>query len=284
MSAPNSKSFRAGVVQLRSTESIDDNLEESVRLVRAAAADGAEVVALPENFAFLALDSATRHPGMSLDGREVQTMRSLAQELGVHLLLGSISEASPDPDRCWNTAVWIERDGESAATYRKIHLFDIDIPGAESHRESDRILAGREAVTVDTELGRFGLSICYDLRFPELYRELIDQGATLLCVPAAFTLTTGRDHWLPLLRARAIENQCHVLAPGQWGHHGGRRRSFGHSCILDPWGTVLAEVPDGPGYAVARIDDARTQRVRTQLPALKHRRHGVIQETPCTRD
>jgi len=284
MSTGNQTSFRAGVVQLRSTESRDDNLAESERLIRAAASDGADFIALPENFAFLSLESSTAHPRMTLDGTEVSLMRSLARELGVHLLLGSISEESPDPDRCWNTSVWLDRNGEIATQYRKIHLFDIEIPGAESHRESDRILPGESAVAVDTDLGRFGLSICYDLRFPELYRELVDLGATLLCIPAAFTLTTGRDHWLPLLRARAIENQCHVFAPGQWGHHGGKRRSYGHSCILDPWGTTLAEIPDGTGYAVARIDAARTQRARTQLPVLQHRRHKVIKEIPCIQE
>ena len=194
-----SDGFACAVVQLCSTEDPSTNLETAIGLVRAAADDGAQCIALPENFAWLALSSHTLHPSMPLDGTVVSAMKEVAQDKGIHLLLGSISEPGPDPEHTYNTSVWIAPDGDILGTYRKIHLFDIDIPGAESHRESARIAPGNEVTSIQTDLGVFGLSICYDLRFPELYRSLVDQGADILCVPAAFTQTTGKDHWHPLL-------------------------------------------------------------------------------------
>jgi len=267
--------FVCAVIQLCSAEDLRTNLDIAKDLVHQAADDGAQCVTLPENFAWLALSSQTVHPAMTLDGPVVAEMCSVAKERGLHMLLGSISEAGPDPERTYNTSVWINPQGEVVTTYRKIHLFDIDIPGSESHQESARIAPGDRAVCVKTELANFGLSICYDLRFPELYRELVNQGAEVICVPAAFTLTTGKDHWHPLLRARAIESQAYVVAPGQWGHHGGKRRSYGHSMIIDPWGTVIAEVPDGVGYAVARINLKRVEKTRLHLPALDHQRPDI---------
>jgi predicted amidohydrolase len=268
-------SFRCGVVQLRSTDDLAQNLERATHWIRRAAADGAEVIALPENFAWLRIGPDAESPIQPLDGPVVSMMRGLGRELGVHLLLGSIGEPSATPGKHHNTSVWVGPDGELLATYRKLFLFDVDIKGSETHRESDHVEAGRDVVCVDTPWARFGLSICYDLRFPELYRRLTDAGATCLTVPAAFTLTTGKDHWHVLLRARAIENQCFVIAPGQWGHHGGVRRSYGHSVVIDPWGNVLADVGEGEGFAVARIDMERVGRVREQLPCLQHRRRDV---------
>lgn len=268
-------SFRCAVVQLRSTEDVDKNLSTCEELVRAAAADGAEVVALPENFSFLRIDPESRPPAQPLDGPIISRMSALAAELGVDLLLGSFPEVTDTSGRTHNTSVWLGPDGQVAAAYRKIHLFDIDIPGAETHKESDQVIPGREVVTVPTRQATFGLSVCYDLRFPELYRRLVEAGATCLTVPAAFTLTTGKDHWHVLLRARAIENQCYVIAPGQWGHHGGKRNSYGHSVIIDPWGTVLCDVPDGVGYGMARIDHGRLATIRRNLPALEHRRRDL---------
>lgn len=267
--------FRCAVVQLRSTEDVDANLCTVEELVRAAASDGAQVVALPENFAFLRIDPRTPAPAQPLDGPIVSRMSALAASVGVHLLLGSLPESVPGDSRNHNTSVWLGPDGSILGAYRKIHLFDIDIPGAETFKESDQVTPGRDLVTVETEHATFGLSVCYDLRFPELYRGLVGAGATCLTVPAAFTMTTGRDHWHVLLRARAIENQCYVLAPGQWGVHGGKRHSYGHSLIIDPWGTVLSDVPDGLGYAIARIDLARLATIRRNLPALQHRRRDL---------
>lgn len=268
-------SFRCAVVQLRSTEDIEANLATCEEFVRAAAAEGAEVVTLPENFSFLRINPESAPPAQPLDGPIVSRMAALAASLRIHLLLGSFPEATADPRRTYNTSIWLGPDGGVTATYRKIHLFDIDIPGAETHKESDQVLPGRDLVTVQTGDATFGLTVCYDLRFPELYRRLVDAGATCLTVPAAFTMTTGRDHWHVLLRARAIENQCYVIAPGQWGHHGGKRNSYGHSVIIDPWGTVLCDVPDGIGYGVARIERARQDTIRRNLPALQHRRRDL---------
>jgi predicted amidohydrolase len=178
------------------------------------------------------------------------------------------------PPRCYNTSVLFGPDGAILATYRKIHLFDVAVPPDVFFQESATVEAGNRAVVADTPLGRVGLTICYDLRFPELYRDLGAQGAEILAVPSAFTLTTGKDHWEPLLRARAIENQCYVLAPAQQGRHddGGLRQSWGHAMIVDPWGHVVALTSDGPGIAVAEVDRRRLRRVREHLPALQHRR------------
>jgi len=162
-------------------------------------------------------------------------------------------------------------DGELLGVYRKIHLFDVDLPGA-THRESSRVAAGSELVVAKTEACTLGLSVCYDVRFPELYRVLADRGAQLLLVPSAFTVPTGRDHWEVLLRARAIENQCFVVASAQFGEHGATRRTYGRSMIVDPWGTVLCTAPDGEGVATAELDFARQTEVRQRLPALRHRR------------
>ena len=199
--------------------------------------------------------------------------------LGIHLLLGSFNEKNDDPaetvdsSRCFNTSVLFGPGGEVLATYRKIHLFDVDIPEVR-FAESATCRPGERPVVVDTPLGRLGLSICYDLRFPELYRGLRGEGAEVLLVPSAFTLATGKDHWLPLLQARAIENQCYLIAPAQHGRHddGGLRESWGHAAILDPWGQPVAVASDGPGLALAEIDLERVAQVRRQMPVWEHRR------------
>ena len=184
------------------------------------------------------------------------------------------ADAATPPTRCHNTSVLFGPEGSILAAYRKIHLFDVAVPPDVFFQESATVSPGSEPVVVAMPLGRLGLTICYDLRFPELYRELGRRGAELLAVPSAFTLTTGKDHWEPLLRARAIENQCYILAPAQQGRHddGGLRHSWGHAMIVDPWGHVVALAADGPGIAVAEIDLARLRRVRQHLPALVHRR------------
>lgn len=266
---------RCAVVQLCSTQDVEQNLERAEHWIRQAAADGADVVSLPENFSWLRIDANRPAPAQPVTGSVVARMRTLARELSVHLLLGSFPESADSPDagaKNFNSSIWIDRAGEIEAVYRKQHLFDIELVGQESHRESDMVLAGDTDVIAHADGVPYGLSICYDLRFPELYRRLVAQGALALTVPAAFTLNTGKDHWHALLRARAIENQCYVIAPGQSGFHGGKRRSYGHSVIIDPWGTILADVPDGEGFAVARLDWQRLADIREQLPALQHRR------------
>lgn len=261
---------RVAVVQVTSTEDIQANLRQAEGLVRRAVAAGAELVALPENVGFLR-HSATEPYAEPIDGPIAEHFRRLARELGCWLLVGSLPEQSESPEKAYNTSLLFDGSGELAARYRKLHLFDIEIPGRESHRESDRVKAGGEVVTCDTPFGRLGLTICYDLRFPELYRALTLQGAEVIFVPAAFTLTTGKDHWLPLLRARAIENQVYIVAPGQFGYHGGKRTSYGHSVIIDPWGIVLAQVGDQPGFAIAELDRAQQRAIRQQIPCLGHR-------------
>jgi len=265
--------IKAAVVQTRSTEDTPTNLARAATLVRAAAADGATFIALPENVAWLRIASPT-NVGDPLDGRTVTFFRELAREVGAAVLVGSCQEATDEPHKVYNTSVLIDQSGAIVATYRKIHLFDIDIPGQVTFMESAHVVAGSEAVTADIGDTRFGLSICYDLRFPELYRALRARDADVLLVPAAFTAQTGKDHWEVLLRARAIENQCWLLAPAQWGHHGGPRLSHGHALIVDPWGHVVARCSDGEGFASAWLDPDLLAQVRRNLPCHQHRRLG----------
>ena len=266
--------FLAAVVQLTSTSDEAANLDLAEALIRRAAGLGARLVATPENTNFLGPHEEKVRRAQGLDGAVGRRFAGLASELGVHLLLGSFNEASDDPKRCYNTSVLYGPDGERLATYRKIHLFDVDVSDEVRFRESDTILPGEELVVAATELGELGLSICYDLRFGEMYRGLVERGARLLLIPSAFTLTTGRAHWEALMRARAIETQCYVVAPAQVGRHddGGLRESFGHSMIVDPWGHVVARASDGPGIALAEIDLERVDAVRRAIPVAQHRR------------
>ncbi len=266
------KRTKVAVVQLCSTEDIHRNLREASDLTAAAAQDGATFIALPENTGYL-VTGTERDAGEPLESsRIVAHFGALAAELNVALLLGSFHRAGPSTTKAYNTSVLFDRTGAVVTTYDKVHLFDIDVPGTVTFRESDAIAAGDTPVVTDVDGMRLGLSICYDLRFPEYYRRLVDAGAEVLAVPAAFTAQTGKAHWEVLLRARAIENQCFVLAPDQWGIHGGKRHSHGDSMIIDPWGQVIARVSDGIGYATAWLDPAHLARVRRDLPCGSHRR------------
>jgi predicted amidohydrolase len=262
--------LRAAVVQLNSTNDKGRNLETAERLVRAAAADGAELIALPEKWNLLAAGEELVARAESLDGPSLTAARAWARELGVALLAGSVSEQGPG-DKAFNTSVLIGADGEDLAAYRKIHMFDVEAGGV-AYRESAHEEPGEEIVTAQLGDTVLGLSVCYDLRFPELYRILAVRGARLLTVPSAFTLATGRDHWQVLLRARAIENQAFVLAPNQVGEAPPHFSSYGRSAIVDPWGVVLAIAPDGEGFAAAELDFAAQERVRESLPSLASRR------------
>ena len=266
----------AAVAQICAGQDVDDNLRRASELVARAARRGAQLVVLPENFAYIrALKDKV---GMAEDldrqppGPMVGTMMEAARQHEVHVLLGGIPLRSPVEGRFYNTAVLLDPAGAVVATYRKIHLFDVRIPHGAMFTESEYVVPGEEPVTVPLLGTTLGLSICYDLRFPELYRRLVELGATIIAVPAAFTLHTGKDHWLALLRARAIENQCYVLAAGQHGRHTPERTSFGKSCIVDPWGAVIAQVPDQDGVAVAELDLEYLEKVRRELPCLGHRR------------
>jgi deaminated glutathione amidase len=261
--------LRAAAVQLNSTNEKARNLEVAERLVRAAAADGAELVALPEKWNLLAAGPELLAGAESLQGPCLNAAREWARELGIALLAGSISERGVG--KASNTSVMIGPEGEDLAVYRKIHMFDVDLDGV-SYRESDHEEPGAEVISAVLEELVIGMSICYDLRFPELYRILAVSGARLLAVPSAFTLQTGRDHWEVLLRARGIENQAFVLAPNQVGEAPPRFHSYGHSAIIDPWGTVLALRPEGEGFVAADLDFEYQQRIREALPALANRR------------
>ena len=264
----------SAVVQLNSTSDADANWQQAEELVRRAAEYRARLVATPENTNFLGPHDEKVERAETLDGPTCTRFSSLASELEIFLLLGSFNERSDDPERCYNTSVLFSPTGERLAVYRKIHLFDVDVSPEVRFQESATVKAGERTVVVTTDLGSLGLSICYDLRFPGLYQQLRDEGAEIVTVPSAFTLTTGKDHWQPLLRARAIEVQCWVLAPAQYGQHddAGLRESYGHAMILDPWGHVVAMATDGPGLALAEIDLRRVHHARQAMPVADHRR------------
>jgi predicted amidohydrolase len=266
--------FRAAVLQMQSTSDEERNFAQAGELVARAAAAGARLVATPENTNYLGPHDEKVRRAESLDGPTVARFAALARAHGVYLLLGSYNERAPETGRCANTSVLFSPAGDRLAVYRKIHLFDVDVPGGVRFQESQTVIAGAEVVVAETPLAMLGLSICYDLRFGELYRALVARGAECLLVPSAFTLTTGRDHWEPLLRARAIETQCYVLAPAQWGAHddAGLKESYGQAMIVDPWGLVIARASDGPGLAMAEIDLERVARVRRAIPVAQHRR------------
>jgi predicted amidohydrolase len=262
----------AGAVQLNSTDDTDRNLATADRLVRDAVARGARFVVLPEKWSVLGTGDQLIAGAQSLDGPAISWAQSVARELGIDLVAGSIVERVPAQKKTSNTSVHVGPDGEVKATYRKLHMFDVEVDGV-TYAESEHEQAGDEVVASELVDGtKLGMSICYDLRFPELYRQL---AADVVSVPSAFTLATTRDHWEILLRARAIENQCYVVAPNQIGEHPGGYRSGGRSMIVDPWGLVLASAPDSETAIVADLDLARLREVRHRLPALKHRRPKV---------
>ncbi|MFZ5472064.1 MAG: carbon-nitrogen hydrolase family protein [Myxococcota bacterium] len=259
-------------VQMTSGADKAANVETATRLVRQAAERGAQLVGLPENVVWMGPERDRPGAAEPLDGPTLSRFAQLARELGLTLLAGSVLETGAPGGKLYNTSVLFGPAGERLAVYRKIHLFDVDVGDGATYRESDAVAPGSEVVVAPTDIGKVGLSVCYDLRFPELYRKLSAQGATLLTVPAAFTLMTGKDHWEVLLRARAIENQAYVLAPAQWGKHSEKRQTYGHAMVVDPWGLVVARASDGEGVTVAQLDLELLARIRKNLPALEHRR------------
>jgi deaminated glutathione amidase len=263
---------RAGAVQLNATEDTAHNLDSADRLVRDAASRGAELVVLPEKWSVLGTAEQMSGAAEPLDGRCVTWARSVARELGIDLVAGSIVERVPGRTKSSNTSVHVGPDGELRGVYRKIHMFDVEVDGV-VYAESEDEEPGDEVVLSELANGvRLGMTICYDLRFPELYRILAVRGAEVVTVPSAFTLATTRDHWEILLRARAIEDQCFVVAPNQIGAHAPGNRSGGRSAIVDPWGLVLASAPDAECAIVADLDFERLREVRRRLPSLASRR------------
>jgi predicted amidohydrolase len=264
--------MRAAAVQLHSTDDRARNLAAADRLTRAAAAAGAELVVLPEKWPVLGTPEQTAAAAEPLDGPTLAWARALARELGIDLVAGSFTERIEGEERGRNTSVHVGPDGELLAVYRKIHMFDVEV-GGRIYRESEHEAPGEEVVLSHTDDGAaLGLTVCYDLRFPELYRILAVRGARILSVPAAFTLATTREHWEILLRARAIEDQCFVVAANQFGEHAPGYRSGGRSMIVDPWGVVLAQAPDTETYVLAELDLEAQDGVRRRLPSLANRR------------
>jgi deaminated glutathione amidase len=264
--------LRVACIQLNASESKADNIERAGLLIARAASTGADLIVLPEKWNGIGPPAFLRANAESLDdGETVDAMRSWARDHKVTLVGGSIAERREGRDKLSNTSLVFDPDGEIVALYRKIHMFDVEV-GGQVYRESESEEPGEEASRViDVEGWKLGLTICYDLRFPELYRILAVEGAEIITVPAAFTLFTGKDHWELLLRARAVENQCYIVAPNQWGTHRDGKASYGRSMIVDPWGVVLAQAPDEDGVVVAELDRERMENVRRALPSLANR-------------
>jgi len=269
---PPSATYLLGAVQMTSTADRARNLATAIRLLNEAADLGAKLIGLPENFALMGRDEERIAAAEPLEGPTLGAIREVARARRVWIVAGSVAEKVDQPGKTANTSALIADDGSIAAAYRKIHLFDVNIPDGARYAESETVAPGDKVVLAPTPLGRIGLTICYDLRFPELYRQLSGLGAEVVFIPAAFTLFTGKDHWEVLIRARAIENLSYVVAPAQVGRHSANRLTYGNAMIVDPWGTVLARCPDGEGVCVARFDRPRMERARQELPALKHRR------------
>jgi predicted amidohydrolase len=265
---------RVGVVPLSSTDDLSANLEAAEHGVREAADRGATFVALPENFAYMRREGARFPCAQDSDGEIIQRLSEWARAHQIWLLGGTFPEAIAGHERVYNTSVMFSPEGVEVARYRKIHLFDVSLgpDGEDSYRESTHFKSGEEIVTAATPFGVVGLSICYDLRFPELYRALVEREARWLMVPSAFARETGKDHWEVLLRARAIESQAFVIAPAQCGHHSPDRSSYGRSLIIDPWGLVIAQAGDEPCVLIAECQNRAVDAVRAAIPALSHRR------------
>ncbi len=254
--------YLMGAVQMTSTADRAKNLDVALRLVNEAADLGAKLVGLPENFAYMGPEEGRLAGAETLEGPTLGAIREVAKRRGIFVVAGSIAEKSPNAKMTANTSAIVADDGSIVAAYRKIHLFDVNIPDGARYAESEVVVPGDKVVVAPTALGRIGLTVCYDLRFPD----------EVLTIPSAFTLFTGKDHWEVLVRARAVENLAYVMAPAQVGRHSSTRQTFGNAMIVDPWGVVLARCPDGEGVCVAPFSRARLERVRAELPALKHRK------------
>ncbi len=269
------KSYLAAAVQMTSLPNLKKNLEQAEELIDLAVRQGAELVALPENFAFLGDEAEKMAQAEAIAHDTEKFLKTVAQRFQITILGGGFPVPA-GPGKVYNTALLVSPNGEELIRYKKMHLFDVNLPDGNTYQESGTVLAGQElpGVYASKDLGNLGMSVCYDVRFPELYRHLSKQGAEILFVPAAFTAFTGKDHWQVLLQARAIENTCYVIAPAQTGQHYAMRHTHGHAMIVDPWGTVLTDAGDKPGVAIAPINPLRLEQVRRQMPSLNHRVAG----------
>lgn len=266
-------SYTAAVVQMNSQKELGENMEQAYGLIEKAAGAGAKVVGLPENFAFLGGLSMRMERAGEIAEKAPSFLSDVAREFGIYLIGGSYPVPAAN-GKVFNHATLYGPKGKVMAEYNKIHLFDVDLSDDEAYRESDYVEPGRTDTVVcqNEDIGSWGLSVCYDLRFPEFYRDMVSKGAEILSVPSAFTHTTGQDHWEILLRSRAIENTSYVFAPAQTGLHGKNRKTWGHAMIVDPWGSVIADAGTETGIAVAEIDPDKLKEVRRQIPSLSHRR------------
>jgi len=266
------KSYLAAALQMTSRPDLQENLMEAEELIELAVHRGAELVALPENFAFMGKEEDKQAQGGDIALQSEKFLKTVAQRFQVTILGGGFP-VPVDATKSYNTALLIDASGQELARYQKVHLFDVNVPDGNTYQESSTVMAGQDLPPVyhDPDLGNLGLSVCYDVRFPELYRHLSRQGADVLFVPAAFTAYTGKDHWQVLIQARAIENTCYVIAPAQTGQHYAMRQTHGHAMIVDPWGVVLADAGYTPGVAIAEINPTRLEQVRRQMPSLEHR-------------
>ena len=266
--------FLVAALQITSTSNIEANFAEAEEQIELASRRGSELIGLPENFAFLGEDNEKLRMASELSTKCTNFLKTMSQRYQVFLLGGGYPVPAGDNRHTFNRSALFGKDGQVLAKYDKIHLFDVDLPDGNLYKESSTILSGEEHPPVIDVPGlcKIGLSICYDVRFPELYRHLSSKGAELIMIPAAFTAFTGKDHWQILLQARAIENTAYVVAPAQTGIHYGRRQSHGHAMVIDPWGTVLADAGVVQGAAIAPADKERVERIRGQMPSLKHRK------------
>lgn len=266
------KSYLAAAVQMNSLPDLSKNLAQAEDLIELAVRQGAELLCLPENFSFLGDEETKLAQAETIAQSSEKFLKTMAQRHQITLLGGGFPVPS-ETGKVYNTALLIGPSGEELCRYQKVHLFDVNLPDGNTYQESKTVLAGIQLPPVypSKDLGHLGLSVCYDVRFPELYRHLSQMGAEILIIPAAFTAYTGKDHWQVLLQARAIENTCYVIAPAQTGKHFGIRQSHGHAMIIDPWGIVLSDAEDKPSVAIAAISPTRIEQVRRQMPALQHR-------------
>ncbi len=266
------KSYLAAAIQMTSVPDVQKNLAQAEEFIDLAVRQGAELVGLPENFAFMGEESQKLALAQNIASETENFLKMMAQRYQIAILGGGFPVPS-NSGKVYNTALLIDSGGHELSRYRKVHLFDVNVPDGNTYRESSTVMAGSELPDICStqKLGNIGLSVCYDVRFPELYRYLSHQGADVLFVPAAFTAFTGKDHWQVLLQARAIENTCYIIAPAQTGINYARRQTHGHAMIIDPWGVILADAGEQPGIAIAEISPGRLEQVRRQMPSLQHR-------------
>jgi deaminated glutathione amidase len=279
MSGTKSSAFKVGLIAMRSGRDPQGNLDAVLAAIDQAKRAGADYVQTPEMTNIMEIKRERLFANIFADENDptLATLREVARKLGIYIHIGSLA-IKASPEKAVNRSFLIDRKGDVAARYDKIHMFDVDLGGGESYRESNTYRAGELAVVADLPWGRLGLTVCYDLRFPALYRALAEAGASFFAIPAAFTRQTGEAHWHVLMRARAIENGCFVLAAAQGGRHENGRETFGHSLVVDPWGRIVAEGGTEPGVVLAEIDPAEAAAARAKIPSLHHGRRFELVE------